>query len=139
MALEINYDGNPYALLTDGVVTEVVYMADRTPEEIKDYLSENHSYTEAVCSADYPGWPVAHIGDTWQDFQNEKRLAPSSPYKSWILNEYGEWEPPMGYPAEPPTDEWHYHWDEEIEDFVKYDSKTHSLLDCCSGTTFVDK
>jgi hypothetical protein len=134
MPLEINFDGNPHALLIDGVVTEVVYMSDRTPEEITDYLTQNHEYTEVVRCADYPGWPIAFVGHTWHDYLDEKRLMYAMPYKNWVLTEFAIWEPPMGFPVEPPTDEWHYHWDEEIEDFVKYDSETHKLLDCCSAT-----
>jgi hypothetical protein len=42
---------------------------------------------------------------------------PPKKFTSWVLNENYQWVPPI--PCPEPGEEWKYHWDEEIRNYVK--------------------
>ena len=50
--LDYRFIANPHALLTDGVVTDVVYMQDYDAEQIKETLAK-YSYDEVIALSDY--------------------------------------------------------------------------------------
>jgi hypothetical protein len=80
---------NPHALLTDGVVTAVVFMQNYNEEEIKDTLSK-YSYDEVIRWDDY-GYAMyegyVKIGD-W--------VVRSQPSPKHTLNQTnGVWEVPF--------------------------------------------
>lgn len=95
--------GNPYALLVNNVVSEVIYMQDRSAEEIEQYL-KSFTYDEFINCSEY-GEDLSigqeRIGSF---FVFEK------PYPSWELDmETGYWNPPI--PA-PTNTEFQYAWNE---------------------------
>lgn len=80
---------NPHALLTDGVVTAVVFMQNYNEEEIKDVLSQ-YSYDEVLRCDDY-GYMIyegyVKIG---------KWVVMKQPAPNYTLNQStGSWEPPF--------------------------------------------
>ena len=80
---------NPHALLTDGVVTDVVFMQEYNEDEIKETLSK-YSYDEVIRWDDrgyaiYEGF--VKIGD-W--------VVRTQPAPGYSLNQStGNWEPPF--------------------------------------------
>jgi hypothetical protein len=82
---------NPYALLTDGVVTDVVYMQSYSDLEIKETLSRC-SYEEAVPYSEYG--EELFVGYV----RIGKWIVPPTPHGLWIFNnDIGAWEPPKDW------------------------------------------
>ena len=109
----LNHPGNPYALLVDGVVTEVVYMLDRSQTEIEEELG-NHVYDE------YISWQNAgkeiYVGYVKYD----DKYVPVKPFKTWILNKLEFWVPPVPYPEIVPGKFWK--WEDETVSWVLCDT-----------------
>jgi hypothetical protein len=89
------FPGNPYALLINSVVTEVVYMQSYSSEEIEEAL-KNHSYDEVISCA-------AHGKEIYVD---QERIGAhfvfEKPHSSWQLDkETGDWVAPIAEPVEP--------------------------------------
>jgi hypothetical protein len=79
---------NPYALLTNGVVTDVVYMQSYSELEIQETLSRC-LYEEAVPYSEY-GTEI-FVGDV----RIGKWIVSPTPHGSWTFNnDIGAWEPP---------------------------------------------
>lgn len=92
---------NPVALIKDEVVSEVVYMLDRTDEEIKQELS-NHEYDYFIFFNDY-GFEL-FVG---QEKIDDKHFAFSKPYPSWIFDEDGFfWKAPVDFPQDQKAHIW---------------------------------
>lgn len=93
--------GNPYALFTNNVVTEVIYMQDYSAEEIEETL-KNYSYEEVVRANDI-GEEIL-IGYMKLDGE----IVRPKPAPSWSYNkELKLWEAPI------PAPDYCANWDEE--------------------------
>jgi hypothetical protein len=80
---------NPHALLTDGVVTDVVFMQEYSEEEIKEVLSK-YSYDEVIRWDDY-GYMI-YVGYV----KIGKWVVTPQPSPKHILNQTtGSWELPF--------------------------------------------
>lgn len=87
----IDFIANPYALLTDKVVTDVVYMQDYTAEQIAETL-KNYSYEEAVPWSEYGS--SLYVGyvriGSW--------IVPPARHSLWVFDEVeGVWNPPSDW------------------------------------------
>lgn len=95
--------GNPYALITDNIITEVVYMQDYDSSEIEETLKK-HNYDEYVVCSEYG--KELYVGE--RKFNDE--FVVNSPFTSWIFSaEDGYWMPPVQYPE----DGLYYNWNED--------------------------
>jgi len=101
--------GNPYALLTNDVVTELVFMAERSPKEIKEELSK-YTYDECIS--------LVELGkDVFVGYvKYEGKYVPPRPFKKWVLNEFEIWAPPVPRPTPVPNKFWN--WDDETCSWV---------------------
>jgi hypothetical protein len=105
---KITYPGNPYALLIDNVVTEVVYMQNYTEEEIADTLSK-HDYEEVVSCSEY-GKEIL-VG--WIKLEDE--VVEPAPHPLWTFNHtISRWVPPAK-------------WDETVEGYFR------TFMNCCES------
>jgi hypothetical protein len=99
----VNIPGNPYALLNNGLVTEVVYMQDYSSKQIEETLNKYAYDRYEVCSEYGREIYVGErcVGDM---FVTQK------PFLSWIIHpSTGLWTSPVPYP----TDGKEYVWNEE--------------------------
>lgn len=112
--------GNPYALLIDGVVTEVVFMHEKSKEEIAEELAR-HEYDEVVICEDYGHF----LGVGFVRYNDV--ITPPKEFESWVYNDYYN---AFFAPVNPPNDGNQYAWNEDLkmweqvpEDY--YDSFRH--------------
>lgn len=86
-----NFPANPYALLTNGVVTDVIYMQNYDADEIAETLLK-YKYEEVICCSEhgemlYIGW--MRLGE-W--------IVSPAPHPLWVFNyTFGLWEPPSNW------------------------------------------
>lgn len=108
---------HPYALFTDNVCTNVLYMMDRTEEEIEELLSQ-FTYDKVIT------WEEAgqDLFEGIIDFGDY--YAPPSPWPSWVWNnDRKSWFAPVEHPYDAiikdhPILSQRYEWDEELKDWV---------------------
>ena len=94
---------NPYALVIDGVVTEVIFMKNYSEEDIKKELNK-YTFDEYVICKEY-GADI-HVGQ----IKYKNRFIEPCPFPSWKFDEDIEWwAPPIDYPQDGKK----YVWDEE--------------------------
>ena len=123
----MEFIANPHALLTDGVVTDVVYMQDYSKEEI-DTVLLNYSYDEIVVLSEY-GRTISvgytKIGDDYY---------PPKPYPSWIATKDVDpivgnyWLPPVIISLEKRNkapEGYDYFWDEETVNWVLMETESN--------------
>lgn len=89
--LDSRFVANPHALLTGGVVTDVVYMQNYSSEEIQETLAK-YKYEEVVVCSEYGD--IIFVGDvrvgSW--------ITSPAPYDSWIFDGVrGLWTPPSDW------------------------------------------
>lgn len=101
--------GNPYALISDGIVTDVVYMQNYDNSEIKETLKK-YNYEEYVICSEY-GQEI-YVGE--RKIGNEFLI--NNPFPSWEFSaQHGYWMPPVSYPK----DNLYYDWDENVKAWVE--------------------
>jgi hypothetical protein len=103
-----NFLNNPVALIKNNEVSEVVYMLDRDPEDIKKEL-DNHEYDDFVFFNDYGS--ELFVG---QQKVDDEHFAFLKPYPSWVFNkDILSWEAPITRP----TDGKPYVWSESLKNW----------------------
>jgi len=105
----MSFINNPYALIKNNLVTDIVFMAERNEDEIKELLS-TYDFDEFISFEDY-GHQLYLGFHKVGDF-----IAPCKPFPSWVMNtETNQWEPPNGgfYPKDENPNVLHHWWEDK--------------------------